>query len=132
VEDVVRRVDARLRQSATPEEAETLWTALFVLLGLRYNPEDADALSRGVRAMIDVRESSFYQLAVNEGLREGERIGQCKAAIRFLLEIGGKRFGLVPPAVRASMEGMTDLERLERLTDRLLDATSWDDLLATP
>jgi predicted transposase YdaD len=136
VPEVLQRVDDRLRQSATPAEAETLWTALFVLMGLRYPPEVTDNLARGVRLMIDVRESSFYQLAISEGERkgelEGQRKGRCAEAIRFLLAIGGKRFGPVPPAIRATIEGMTDLEHLERLTDRLLDASGWDDLLATP
>jgi hypothetical protein len=60
------------------------------------------------------------------------RKGQLEGAIRILLGIGTKQFGPVPPADRATIEGMTDLEHLRRLIDRLLDAISWDDLLATP
>jgi predicted transposase YdaD len=109
-------------------------------MGLRFPPEVTDHLFRGVQLMFDVRESSFYQLAVTEGrregmregLREGLREGQRQAAIRLLCELGRKRFGPVPPATLADIEGITSPERLERLADRLLDATSWDDLLATP
>jgi hypothetical protein len=45
--------------------------------------------------------------------------------------ISRRDFGPVPSATLAEIERGTSQECLERLTDRLLDATSWDDLLAT-
>jgi hypothetical protein len=47
-----------------------------------------------------------------------------------VLRQGTKRFGPPPADRRAAIKALTDLERLEALTDRLLDVESWDELLA--
>ena len=50
----------------------------------------------------------------------------------MILIIAGKRFGPAPGATEAALQAIIDRDRLERMMDRLLDATGWDDLLATP
>jgi hypothetical protein len=50
----------------------------------------------------------------------------------LVLLLGDKRFGPAPVVVEAAIKSITDRERLERIAVRLFDATSWDDLLATP
>lgn len=58
--------------------------------------------------------------------------GELKAVRKFLLRLGRKRFGEDDENVRTALEGITDLERLERLLERLLEVSTWQELLQTP
>jgi hypothetical protein len=116
---VVRRMDERLRREATPAEAGTLWTAAYLLLGLRHSAEFAGRLLQGVRAM---RESSTYQAVLAEGRAEEAR--------RFLLRLGTRRFGPPDARARAAVEALGDPERIEQLGDRLFEVDGWGELLA--
>ena len=49
-----------------------------------------------------------------------------------MLRLGRSKFGNPPPAAESAILGIEDKERLGRMADRMLTATSWDDLLATP
>ena len=49
----------------------------------------------------------------------------------ILLRQGSKRFGSPDARAREAVEALADIDRLERLTERLLDVSSWDELLAT-
>lgn len=122
---VVRRVDQRLRQEAPPDAAERLWTATYWMAGLRYTEASIGPLFQGVRIM---RDSSTYQAAVAEGRAEG----RTEEGKRVLLLLGGQRFGSPDARTRRALTGLADLARIERMTERLLQASSWDDLLATP
>jgi hypothetical protein len=66
-----------------------------------------------------------------KGRAEGEAKGRAEELKNLLLQLGSKRFGAAPPAVEAVLRAIPERERLERIADRLLDATGWDDLLAT-
>ena len=50
----------------------------------------------------------------------------------LVLRLGTRRFWPVPSATEAMIRGIDDPERLGQLAERVLDATDWDDLLATP
>jgi len=50
----------------------------------------------------------------------------------LLIRQGRIRFGRLPKATRATIEAIDDLNRLEHVAERILTATSWDDLLAGP
>jgi hypothetical protein len=117
---VIDRIEERLRQEVPPEEAAKLQTATFVLLGLRYSRQVAEQLFRGLTAMED---SSTYQYIVFKG--------ELKEAKKLLIRQGRKRFGSPDPHTTAAIEAITDLEQLEQLGERLLDVSSWEELLAT-
>lgn len=68
-----------------------------------------------------MKESDTYM----EIIEEGEAIGVPKT----LLRQGRKRFGPPDTATKTAIEAITDLARLETLTERLLDVTSWQELL---
>lgn len=51
---------------------------------------------------------------------------------RTTLKFGRRHLGEAPPEVVAALEAIDDVDRLGRILDRVLDAPSWDDLLATP
>ena len=74
-----------------------------------------------------MEESSTYQYVIEKGVEKG-RIKELKDT---LLHLGTRRFG-TPAAAVATLESIDDLERLDRMRDRLLDAPDWNDLLATP
>jgi hypothetical protein len=118
--DVVRQMDRRLEREADPADANQLMTAALVLAGLRLPDAAAVALFRGVRTM---EESTTYQWIMKQG--------EIRALRRILLRDGRKSFGPPDEATAATINGMTDLGRLDRMTARLSDVSSWRELLAT-
>ena len=126
---VIRRVVERLEREATPEDRAKLLTATYVLTGLRVMPQVAQRLFQGVRAM---KESSTYQAILAEGRTEGRTEGRIEALQKTLLRQGRQRFHTSPSeAVQAAIQAITDEGRLERMTERLLIASSWQELLET-
>jgi predicted transposase YdaD len=77
-----------------------------------------------------LKDSSFYQVLLKEGMEKGEVLGQIKGARRLLIRQGRLRFGCLSKSTRARLEAIHDMERLDHLSERVLTATSWDDLLA--
>jgi hypothetical protein len=118
---VAQRLIERLEQEAPPDRSRKLLTAAFLLTGLRVRREVARQVFRGVRAM---RDSDTYMAIIEEG----EEI----RAKKDILRVGQKRLGPADATVSARLEAITDLARLDRIIDRLLDATSWQELLDTP
>jgi hypothetical protein len=130
---VIRQMEVRIEAEAPPGARATLWTSTYILLGLRFPPEAAAELLRGVR---DMKESSTYQAILEEGRSEGIERGRSEGSVaearRLLLLLGAARFGPPDERVRAAIKGMNSIERLEPLTIRVLDAAGWDELLAAP
>jgi predicted transposase YdaD len=127
---VVGQIDDRLRHEADPQAGTgTLRTALYVLLGLRYDQGVIERLFQGVQEM---EESVTYQAIIEKGRLLGEAKGRIQEARRIVRLQGQRRFGTPDSAVEAALNAITDLERLERLAEKLPTATDWTDLLATP
>ena len=123
--DILRRIDERLTAEAGPEDAGKLWTATFVLTGLRTDRDKVLPLFQGVHGM---KESTTYQYI----LEEGEAIGRAKEVRKILLRQGQIRFGAPPAVVRQVLESLSDLERMERMADRVIEVSNWQELLDTP
>jgi hypothetical protein len=119
---LIREIDQRARKETKSgrKNAEIL-TACDLLLGLRYNPDQVAQFFKGVRGM---RDSSTYMAILEEG-----RIDQAREMIQ---QLGAKRFGKLKRNDLKSLRAITDLDRLGRIVDRLLDAADWADLLSTP
>jgi hypothetical protein len=117
---IVQRIQERLEQEASPEDSAKIMTATYIHSGLRYSRAVVDSVFQGVKTM---EESTTYQ-----GILEK---GRAQEAQRILLRQGRKKFKKPSPEVEAALQAITDLERLERMGDRLLTASSWDDLLKT-
>ena len=124
VEEIVRRVDERIGREASPDEAALLRTATSLLLGLNYSGERLRNLVQGLHGM---RESATYQMI----LEEGQEMGKLAGEKEVLEQLGTRRFGAMPPQIRAELESIGDLARLRELTNRLLDVSSWEEWLAT-
>ena len=123
--DVVRRVAKRLKDEV-PErhEAETLWTQTFVLAGLRLPRSVLDPLFRGASAMSILEDSSALEYFTERA--------EARAFRAVLLMQGEQRFGPPGEAVSSSLQQLDDPQRLKRMTQRILQVNSWDELLATP
>jgi hypothetical protein len=98
-----------------------LLTSAFVLSGLRVSREMAVQLFRGVPA---VEESTTYQYILEQGAVRNAR--------KVLLQLGRERFGPPDEATTTLINGISDPERLDRMTGRFLRVSSWRELLETP
>ena len=114
-------MNCRLRAEVPEPEADTLWTAAYMLSGLRFPGQYMADLIRGVRGM---EESTTYQLTLEEG-------GVAEAR-RLLLRLGTKQLGPPDAATVSAINSIRTLSRLEDLHDRATDVSSWRELLATP
>jgi predicted transposase YdaD len=124
---IIRRIHQRLTQEATPLLRAQLLAATYVLLGLRVTEAQANYLFQGVHNMED---STTYQAILAKGEAKGEVKGEVKGMQKTLLRQGRKRFGPASKNIQTTIQGITEVHRLERLTDRILEAASWQDLLA--
>jgi Domain of unknown function (DUF4351) len=75
-----------------------------------------------------MRESSTYQAVLAEGRAEGRAEG----ARRVVLRLGTKRFGPPDRQTRAALDTITDVDRIEQLSERVLEVSSWTEILAAP
>ncbi len=127
---VIRRMRERLTQPRQRKVAPEVWAASYVLLGVRYSREFAAALFQEVLGM---EESVTYQAIVRKGEALGRARGRAEEAQRLLLRLGQKQFGSPPgAAIRAAVQAITDVERLEALAEQVLEAESWQQLLPLP
>jgi predicted transposase YdaD len=111
----------RIDREAPREQVPELLTAAFILTGMRITRQRALPMFEGVRAM---HESDTYQMILEEG--------QAKGMQRVLLRHGRKHLGEPDQTTITAIQGITDLDRLERLSDRLSDVKNWQELLETP
>ncbi len=152
VPEVLLAISDRLAREASPDQAATLWNATRILMGLRYEKEQVDKIIEGVSAMLfgirGIEESSVYQGILRRGLLEGETIGRAQGlaegrveglaegalehARKTLLRHGGKKLGPPNERVEAEIAALGDLDRLNELIDRVLDVSTWDELLSPP
>ena len=104
----------------------TLLTTSFSLCGLRHDEKTIRELYMSLSRVLE--DSTTYQWIIKQGFAKGE----AAEARKILLRQGRKRFGEPAESTRDELSAIADLERLERLADRVIDAVSWDDLLSTP
>jgi predicted transposase YdaD len=119
---IIERMGRRLGGRRGRRQADVVWAAAYILLGLRYSAALAEQVFRGV---VSMEESSTYQAI----LEKGEARGAIREAKKVLRLQGDAAFG--PPDTRtaATIERLADLERLEELLKRVRTAENWRDLL---
>jgi hypothetical protein len=83
-----------------------------------------------------MKESVTYQAILEEGEAKGRSAGAIEGAIaeakKILLRQGQVRFGSPGARVRSVLDGITDVDRLEALGERLLKVATWEELLGLP
>lgn len=122
LEGMVAHVREHLDATGTAETvARRLIIATYFLCGLRHSPDAIENIFRRLNMLMEA--SSTYQATIQKG--------RVEALQGTLKRVGERKFRSPPDAATiAALQAITDLGRLERLTDRLLDANSWADLLA--
>ena len=71
-----------------------------------------------------MQESDTYLMILDEG--------QEKHAKKAILLVGEERVGPADESVRTQLEGISDLERLDRMLRRAVRADGWQEILETP
>jgi hypothetical protein len=100
------------------------WTAApttLFLMGLRYYQAIIKTLLQGV---VRMKESVTYQAILEKGA--------AKEARKILLLLGQDQLGEPSENVRATVEAITDVDRLNDLIVRLKPAASWQELMGLP
>jgi hypothetical protein len=72
--------------------------------------------------MMNMEDSVTYVEIIEKGMVKGQ--------LNAILRMGRKKFGAPSEAVTTLLAGMDDPERLADLIDRVLDVSTWDELLA--
>jgi predicted transposase YdaD len=125
---LLRTMDQRFAAEASTAEADRLRIVTYTLLGLRYSSDLADQLMPGIGNM---RDSSTYMAIVEEGLVRGRAEGRADEARTLLVYLGTRRFGPPDTQTRGVLDAVQDPDRLDGWCRRLLDVSTWDELLAT-
>lgn len=128
------RFQRQLKTDRVPDSVErSLIGSTFVLCGLRYQPDQIEALYRELSMTLE--DSTTYQLIFNKGANQGEARGEARGrtieAQSLVLALGTSRFGQPDVATEAAVRGVGDRDRLERMALRVLSASGWAELLAT-
>jgi predicted transposase YdaD len=105
------------------EKAEGVSAVLF---GIREVEESS--MLFGIRG---IEESSVYQGILKKGEDIGRVEGAVEEARKTLLRIGRKKLGPPDEQISGRIAEITELDRLHVLLDRILDVSSWDELLAS-
>jgi predicted transposase YdaD len=119
---VIAQMKKLLGRKVAPAQAADLWSATYILMGLRYERALIQNLLQGV---VTMKESVTYQAI----LQEGEAKGEIEEAKKILVLQGRNRFGEPPVQALAAIAAVSDVKKLEDLSVRLLGAASWQDLL---
>ncbi len=142
---VVAQMNQRFDREA-PSQSKELWSAAYILMGLRYQQALIQTLLRGV---VNMKESVTYQAILEEGMAEGKAKGMAEGkakgmaegkakgmaegkaeeARKVLLLLGREQFGEPSANILALLDAVTDLGRLEALAIRLLHVKTWEELL---
>jgi hypothetical protein len=70
-----------------------------------------------------MRDSDTYMAIIDEGREIGFKWS--------ILSLGQKKFGPPSAPISARIEDLSDIDHLERILDRMLEACTWEDLLNT-
>ena len=73
---------------------------------------------------MDMRDSSTFVHVME--------MGSIETLQKVLLKQGKKRFGKPNKAIEAAVKGINNLPQLEKLCERLLDVSTWQEFLGTP
>ncbi len=105
-------------------------SAVVLLRAEADGPELTGTFEKELPAMIlgirGIEESSVYQGIFAKGRAEG----RAEEAREAVFRLGGKKLGQPSAQVRSKVDAIDDLDRLNTLLERILDVSSWDELLA--
>lgn len=99
-----------------------------------------DERQRWIGAAVDSQKVAAHKTEVKSmgktiaeaWLEEGETKGAARQTRKMIVKYGTKALGDPGQTIIASLESISDVERLERIYDKIDDAKSWAELLQTP
>jgi hypothetical protein len=127
VPGVLRRLTDRLSGESDPGTADRLFTAVGLLLRLRYGPMTASNL---LKQFPEIPNMEPFKQFTDKGRAEGLAEGVAKGLRMSVLALGHDKFGAPSAAHEAALQAITDPAQLERLCKKMLGAHTWDELLA--
>jgi hypothetical protein len=68
---------------------------------------------------------------IPEVVQEWIDVGRLREAREGILRLGAKRFGPAPAETEAALHAIPDRSGLQRVLERVLEATGWGDTLTT-
>ncbi len=116
-----------------------IWEKTRYLLGLTMSNEQANQLMGGI--MLDLKDSTTYMATLEEGIRKGKLVGRREGKAegkaeggleegrKLLIRLGERRFGAAGSDIHSQISSIDDLSRIESLIERVLDVSSWPELL---
>jgi hypothetical protein len=127
---LIAQMKERLDREVPRRQAAELWSAAYILMGLRY---ERVLVQRLLERVLTMKESVTYQAIIEEGeakgIAKGEAMGEVKEAQKMLFLLGRNQFGEPSPEAAAALQALTDIGQLEALGVRLLRVSSWEELL---
>ncbi len=120
----------RLHESPLNEQQRFLLTEC-VEAYLPLNEEQQLELEKRMLAATSEKVKAMNKTTFEKGMEKGMEIGREEGMQNSLLRIGAKRFRQMPQEVESRIRAIQDMKRLEELTDRMMDAQSWDELLGS-
>lgn len=118
----------------TQSRVKEYWGRVGMLMGVRYNRVDIDSILKRRQVL---RDSSYYQAALQEGEERGLKLGQergeqrgrLEEARQILLNLHVPRLGEPDAAQREAILALADGERLRRMIAAGFALHSWIELL---
>lgn len=124
MESVFAKFLARLQRPDVPSiMRDDLLNSTFVLSGLRHRPDRMALLYKDF--IMTLEDSSTYIWIRDKGVV----LGEVAALRRSILKLATSRFGQPTAADAATLAGITDAGKLDKVFDSALVATGWSDLL---
>jgi hypothetical protein len=123
VEAAFARIADRLNRPDVPAGMRiNLAEAVYNLGWLRYSDAVLETLYRRMQMDEIMQHSSTYQLTLRKG-----RLSEARDTI---VRQGRKKFGEPTAELQSALQGITSLDVLHAMTDRIADVSTWDELLA--
>jgi hypothetical protein len=122
VPGVILRMEERVGADLTPEQRDKFWASTNVLLGLRFEEEEAERLLEGITVALE--ESSVIRGAIARG--------SLQTARRMLISIGQKLLGPIDSESMRVLDTISDPTEIETLGERTPEVSSWHELLGLP
>lgn len=107
-----------MREMADPQQQATLWQTTAILADMRYDQELILPLMRKAMTMVKLEDFPSYTKGALRERRE------------TIVDLGTRVLGAPDAGTRATLESINDLDCLRRMTNRILDVKTWQELLA--
>jgi hypothetical protein len=116
---VIEKVRQRLGSEMPAQQGREFMLVMRVLMGLRYQEKVTESL---MQSIVEMTDSVEWQKIFRSGKVEGER--------SILMRQATQRFGTPPDAILNRFRSIDNADELDRLALKLLNSSSWEDLLS--